>query len=382
MELLRAGAAFHARGLINTKVIQNNLDWIWPYWIARQFDPTDISFIPRAFSFSHINLTHRNWTAVGLPGEESLSIVDPRGLVTPFHDGWSIDHWFLADNGKRTLPAYEKEAEQQLLMGDEHAVRTAINGEAANLTIRTQVIREKQRPVLLTELEATTKAEGWLVVAIRPSNPEGVRFIDSITREGGSFLVNENHRLRLETTPERVAMSDYHRGDVGRALADPDRLDNVQTCPAGLASAAAAYRVGADSTCKTVYRVPLKLGTSTAHRPVRTTGWKEFNQDRTRLQVPDARMREVFESSQHTLALLAEPEIVPGPYTYRRFWFRDACLMANAFLGNRDIDSVEQTLATFTERQRFDGYFHSQEGEWDSNGQVLWIVDRYERLDR
>jgi hypothetical protein len=67
IELLRAGVVFHARGLINSRVIQHNLDWVWPYWIERQFDPNDVSFIPRAFSITHINLTHRNWTAIGYP---------------------------------------------------------------------------------------------------------------------------------------------------------------------------------------------------------------------------------------------------------------------------------------------------------------------------
>ena len=95
IELLRAGFLFHARGLINTKAIQNNLDWVWPYWVERQFNPSDASFIPRAFSFSHINLTHRNWTAVGLPDVPFYPIVDPRGLVTPHFDGWSLDFWLL-----------------------------------------------------------------------------------------------------------------------------------------------------------------------------------------------------------------------------------------------------------------------------------------------
>ncbi len=36
IELLRAGAAFHARGLINSRVIQHNLDWVWPYWVEQQ----------------------------------------------------------------------------------------------------------------------------------------------------------------------------------------------------------------------------------------------------------------------------------------------------------------------------------------------------------
>ncbi len=232
--------------------------------------------------------------------------------------------------------------------------------------------------MLTTQIDVHAETDGWLVVAIRPSNPEGVRFVDVISREGSNFTVNENHRLQLEDPPERVVMSDYHRGDVGKALANPERLDTEQECPAGLASAAAAYRVRAHESYGTSYQVPLEAGES--NQTVTVADWESFNQKRTKLQIPDERMREVFESSQHTLTLLSEPEIVPGPYTYRRFWFRDACLMANAFLGNNEAETVKRTLKTFTERQRLDGYFHSQEGEWDSNGQVLWIVDRYEQL--
>jgi hypothetical protein len=55
IELLRAGMVFHARGLINTRAIQNNLDWVWPFWVERQFNPNDAAFIPRAFSISHVN---------------------------------------------------------------------------------------------------------------------------------------------------------------------------------------------------------------------------------------------------------------------------------------------------------------------------------------
>jgi len=69
IELLRAGAVFHARGLINSRVLQHNLDWVWPYWVERQFDPADVSFLPRAFSLTHVNLTHRNWSAVVYLGE-------------------------------------------------------------------------------------------------------------------------------------------------------------------------------------------------------------------------------------------------------------------------------------------------------------------------
>ncbi len=96
IELIRAGVIFHARGLMNTGAIQHNLDWIWPFWVKKQFNPLDASFIPRSFSLTHINLTHRNRTAVGIPDCKAMPIVDPRGLVTPFFDGWSIYGWVVS----------------------------------------------------------------------------------------------------------------------------------------------------------------------------------------------------------------------------------------------------------------------------------------------
>src|SRR5205814_345316 len=104
-ELLRSGAVMQARGLMNSQAIQHNLDWIWPYWVRRQFDPRDEAFIPRAFNVSHINLTHRNWTAVGLPGFSEFPLVDPRGLVTPHFDGWSVDGWILKENKDHLIPS-------------------------------------------------------------------------------------------------------------------------------------------------------------------------------------------------------------------------------------------------------------------------------------
>ena len=45
-ELFRSGVVLQARGSINSQAIQNNLDWVWPFWINRQFNPKDEAFIP------------------------------------------------------------------------------------------------------------------------------------------------------------------------------------------------------------------------------------------------------------------------------------------------------------------------------------------------
>ncbi len=115
-ELLRAGAIMQARGLVNSQAIQHNMDWVWPYWVERQFDPSDESFLPRAFNLSHLNLTHRNWTAVGSPDSTELSIVDPRGLVTPFFDGWSIDQWVVTAEGFTLVPSRLKVIKQEFVI--------------------------------------------------------------------------------------------------------------------------------------------------------------------------------------------------------------------------------------------------------------------------
>src|SRR5262245_64986932 len=124
IELLRAGVLFHARGLINSRTIQHNLDWVWPFWIERQFNPRDVAFVPRAFSITHVNLTHRNWTAVGLPDCDRLPVVDPRGLVTPLFDGWSLDAWVLPHHGEPLFPSRCADAEQRLLLDAGVAVQT------------------------------------------------------------------------------------------------------------------------------------------------------------------------------------------------------------------------------------------------------------------
>ncbi len=98
------------------------------------------------------------------------------------------------------------------------------------------------------------------------------------------------------------------------------------------------------------------------------------------MSVPDFKIQSLYEAAVKSLVILSVDEIVPGPYTYRRFWFRDACLMMNPLMAIGLIDRCERMLDKFPERQQRNGYFRSQEGEWDSNGQVLWVLNRFRRI--
>jgi hypothetical protein len=96
--------------------------------------------------------------------------------------------------------------------------------------------------------------------------------------------------------------------------------------------------------------------------------------------VPDAKFQYLYQTALRTLTLLTAENVVPGPFTYKRFWFRDACLMLQAMFCIGLEERARQSMESFLPRQKLSGYFQSQEGEWDSNGQVLWLADRSRQL--
>jgi hypothetical protein len=377
IELLRAGVAFHARGLINTRTIQHNLDWVWPFWIERQFDPLDVSFIPRSFSITHVNLTHRNWTAVGLPDYDGLPLVDPRGLLTPLFDGWSLDAWVIPDQGAPLLPSRAERASQRLNLLDGITVETETRHEGCVLRSFIDLTWEEKQPVCRMRLCGSDTA-GWLVVAIRPVNPEGVSFIHTIRREEAQAALTINHlaTVRFDRMPDRVCMSNYRKGDVLQRLG-PDAEASSVCCDVGLATAAVLYRLGQDGTAEVSASLGLPL--PKAAEQAALTSWQDSLRGVCRLDVPDGRIRFLFDAAAHNLVLHSPGEVYPGPYTYKRFWFRDAAFILNALLALGLVSRVRRCLNSFPDRQTAHGYFRSQEGEWDSNGEAIWVMDRYRR---
>ncbi|MFN2354264.1 MAG: hypothetical protein ABR512_07050 [Desulfopila sp.] len=389
IELVRAGIAFHTRGLINTKAIQHNLDWIWPYWVERQFNPHDNSFVPRAFSFSHVNLTHRNWTAVGHPDLPCYPIVDPRGLITPLYDGWSIDIWLVADNGDKLLPSRLEAVEQTWLLSPNLAVKTTCRYKNMEIHSTVHLEIDNNRPVLQIDVSASCPGGGTLIFALRPYNPEGIQFIETVapTYARPGWLVNNSTAVQFSRKPDEMHFSNYQTGDVLHRL---DHAVNAHStsCNVGMATAAALFVLADGKEHTAQATVPLDQDVPrhqlTAAKTIAFTpsgeAWHDITAQTAAVQIPDQRYQFLYDAAMKTMILLSADDIVPGPYTYRRFWFRDACLMLNALLAAGLTDRAFNILNTFPARQKMTGYFQSQEGEWDSNGQVLWIMDQYQRI--
>jgi hypothetical protein len=379
VELLRAGVVLHARGLVNSRVIQHNLDWVWPYWVERQFDPLDAAFVPRAFSITHINLTHRNWTAVGLPDLDAFPIVDPRGLLTPLTDGFSLDAWIVTDGGRTLLPSRSAAAVQRLDLGaDTLRVVTESREEGLFLTTTAEVVEAEHGPVCRLRIGARSGEAGHMVVALRPCNPEGISFVHQVrlTPDRRGWLVNGETPVRFGAPVERHRFSTYAQGDVHIHLRDPGE-DFGGECDVGLATAAALFALAPGQPREVTVEVPVRPEDGA---PPVSVPWRRALQDHAghaQLNVPDARYRFLYDAALRTLILHAPGEVYPGPYTYRRFWFRDAAFILHALLCAGLTDRAERALDRFPGLQTAGGYFHSQDGEWDSNGEALWALERF-----
>ncbi|MDO8540322.1 MAG: hypothetical protein Q7S40_07755 [Opitutaceae bacterium] len=368
---------------MNTKAIQNNLDWVWPYWVERQFNPADESFIPRAFSFSHINLTHRNWTAVGLPDVPYYPIVDPRGLVTPLYDGWSLDFWIVPANGTPLLPSKLRDFAQALALEDNLRVRSSARWGDVTLETAVELCLQNHEPHCCIVVRPRGARTGQLAVSLRPYNPEGISFVEKIavTPEGCGWLVNNRNSILFDRAPGKLVLSSYKDGDAAQRLAEVEP-DKSVTCEVGMATAVALFDLATFGDLPLEVRVPIYDELEPKKRPAigMATSWPDAIAPLAKLRICDSQTQRLYDVAVANLMLHAPDEIYPGPYTYKRFWFRDAAFMLNATLALGAVERTRRVLRHFAPRQRHDGYFLSQEGEWDSNGEAIWIYHRFVAL--
>ncbi|MFP3983748.1 MAG: hypothetical protein ACLFV2_08690 [Desulfurivibrionaceae bacterium] len=402
LELLRAGMIFHARGLINSKAIQHNMDWVWPYWVEKQFDPRDNSFVPRAFSLTHINLTQRNWTAVGLPCSEALVVVDPRGLVMPFLDSWSLDTWIITEEGDKLIPSRLALVDQQLEFDDRLRIRTRTETGGMELTVSVSV-ENPEDPVCYLDVTASSDIGAWAVVSARPYNPEGISFIYEAVCEddGRSWLINRKQRLNFSETPDRYAVSDYHSGDVFLHLPGEGSRQEKLVCEVGMLTSASLFKIEKDEPRIFRAEIPLQVRNPHFFSPWKVAGadrksipeavsgcdqvedskdWKHTLEGSCRLKVPDSQFQFLYEAAVRSLLLHSVSSVYPGPFTYHRFWFRDAAFIIHALLNAGFAKRVGRLLPSFFPYQTKEGFFKSQDGEWDSNGEALWTISRYYSL--
>jgi hypothetical protein len=395
-DALAIGARTVLRAVRTRGVVDFAHQWHWPRWLEQQLDPDNPAFTARGHLPVMQNVTDRTWTLVGNAGSAHEAIVDPTGLVTPRLDSWSLDWWVKDGDGWR-FPSKEHGVEQRLVEATP-VVRTTLpldGGDATQHVYAVECVPE----LVAVEVENRSPVSIEVALALRPYNPEGLAVVERVALHGRTVSVDGELALALPDRPQRAVLSSLDGGDAAGSL-DDGRDGSEVACRAGLANAAFVYALPPGERLRAA--IPLaprsprpRMGLPWRSRmrtvipgpgplPRAETVARDWHQrlDRgMRVELPDEGLQEAVDANRAFLLLLHDPgSITAGPFTYHRFWFRDAAYQLAAL--NRwglHAEAVD-VLRTYPGRQRRNGYFHSQWREWDSTGAAIWSIAEHHRL--
>ena len=337
VELIPLNSIQLSRGLLNFTVLQSRLDWVFPFWINRQYNPGSKSFVPRSHLGLSMNITHRNWTAAGNPDCDIEPIVDPRGLVTPFKNGWSIDVWLVMED-KIFFPSNSETAEQDLI-DNLPVVKTGFKFSDIEFTLITYSYKDNLYHTIKVINNSGKTVPVQIIISVRPFNPEGISLLNKIEFDENEscFIIygsSRKDRLYLTSKPDFVHCSNFKFGDSAKILLSKHNgKQNLSSgCTAGLANAIASFQIDLPSSSNKVFDVYVPLKEKARYHSYDIgevkSYWDNFINKGTEINTPDEKLNSLMRSSVSTLLMFTDKEtITPGPFTYHQFWFRDAAYM-------------------------------------------------------
>ncbi|MFI1358362.1 hypothetical protein ACH4TV_33070 [Streptomyces sp. NPDC020898] len=301
----------------------------------------------------------------------------------------------------------------------------------------------RQRDLVVSRLAVRSpdgqSREGLLCAAVLPAGPSGFQRHDrngrQVTDRRLTFLRYLPNEQRVETNsgwgpvfdtaPEQYGVygnpdfshdpdtylthSPFHDlvtgGKLNGALEAQDQV-------AGMCSAVFAwpFRVSGDEIFRVDVRLPVDLFTGSADltelRSAPAAELEEANRDfwapklleqgvQPELPSRVRHLTDLFRQARSQLLMLSDHgEIHPGPTVYDSFWIRDSSVEATACSLVGDTALAEHQLGTHyplrfnlgtgrigpcAEYGFYGGPHEKDDREWDSNGQALWAIGRFDR---
>ncbi len=400
VELLEQGLGIVLSGLNNTMAAQTNLAWVWPYWLERQQDPTDSSFLPTGVNLLCANLTHRNWTSLGVVDSSRESMVDPVGMLTPMPFGWSVFPYVRLEQQLHLPPRMRERLRQSLA---EQVMPCVVTEYFAHPQLewssRAMAFMEHGEELIsFSHHLRNTGGEPLALtfgLALRPYNPLTLGHINKLKYKNRLWRVNRKPGLLMLEDPQRVFISDRHLGDplnLPAALVQSTNSSSRSGILAGcweldlVLEPGQARKIESLATLARHKQYPkikfrgLNL-TSVERARARTfTEWHQQSERGTLVKLPDIHLERAYQAVRNHLHVFDDvTHFSPGTFFYHGHWFRDSAFIALGFENAGFGDRVTKKLELFVEKQTLDGFFRSQNGEWDSNGQAIWTIVNHAR---
>lgn len=203
--------------------------------------------------------------------------------------------------------------------------------------------------------------------------------------------VNGKLGLILQENPHNWGVYSISEGDVS-ADASRGQLSGNASCLnfQGFCTGAVEYRfkLEPNERVNVVFKAPierldiepsvinqLREADFDSHLQQVKTSWKSFLFSGMKISLPEEQVVNNFYASLAYQMILEDgKEFHAGPSVYDAFYFRDGAYMVNALDKLGFFKEAEASFRNFLERQRPDGWFYSQDTEWDSNGQAMWAL--------
>jgi hypothetical protein len=390
-ELVDQGLSIVLTGLTNTMAFQAHPSWALPWWAEQQVRPDSVSFIPTGVNILTVNLTHRNWTTLGLAGMAWKAMVDPCGMLTPKAYGPS---WMPAVTleGRTWVPSLLDAAQvrQSLRDGDPNQVATAYRIHP-DLAWGSEAMafrhggRDWVRWTHTLAWAGAWPADLAFTLGLRPFNALTLGPVFRSRLRGRFWSVNRQAALLLPGEPD-AAWFGRDRVDPLLAQPPPEPTQRGHSRSGWLGGAARwnlRLEPGRTWTLETFALIPAQdrrlrwqsldsdgLGAAAEAQAAASDGLpaplglRLADPELQALVTALARRLPVFDNGRH---------FAPGAFFYNHSWLRDSAFLALA----HDLWGLHGAVAAkedaWMRTRTRGGDFRSHSGEWDGTGQTLYF---------
>lgn len=374
-ETLPMNSRLFASGFWNYSFFQFNRKFLPPLWAVEQYNPESVSFLPRSHNILSMNQTHRNWIGIGFPGRVLEASVDMAGSIMVYPGSYTVE--FATVEKGRLIRPHENAADVKITLKSSDRLVCNWRGIAIDYTAAEHGIYVKasgNKPLLLS---------------VRPFNVEGPALLYKLHYSEKKRHLTGDADLMFEKAPDLALVSDWKNGDALRRIVPQLRhlRDSKKKIPHGheakdnIGLTTAAFYFSAAEHCLVNIAdhqhdpLPAALKGKSAAQIC-----DEYFGQTIAAELPKDYGAWLTHARNHLIALWDYDSIKPGSYTYHHFWIRDAVIMMYALLLLGAKKAVKPIIERFTGMVKPSGLFLSQSGEWDANGQALWILAQYVRF--
>lgn len=382
-ELIPLNLEVLLKGLLTSRVFEINSNWVFPFWIEEQLNPNKDVFIPRGANIFAINTTYRNWTILGSIERDEKGVIDLRGMVSPRENFPSLDI-FIKFNENYFFPS-RNNVEQNVdpLTG---LIKTSYKGEDFEYYFDTFSSEENRGIFLKYNLKARKDGLFKIFFLVRPFNPESFIPIYKIEFKDNKIFVNSHPFLIPLTNNFNFILFEDESDILDYKIVEKSSL----TSKYGLLTGGIYFEENLNKDEDKSFEIFLPQDNYyilnsdfEKAKEKKIVFMKNERENELIIETPDENFNRIFESNKVYLKCLINSEyITPGPLTYKKFWFRDSAYMIPALMKIGDLNRSRKIIEYFKKKIKKDGYFQSQAGEWDSNGEAIFTISEYYRYTK